>query len=680
MKKAYRIGAFLLALCLLLAGCREEGGQTDPSQTTAGQNTTVENTQQPENTSTEPPTETVTEPPAPDPLVMEYPVKEKIITADEKIVIKGTADPDETLQINGAQVQPDASGQFAYELALEVGETAIQVQYLEETLNYTVQRWYTTAWYAFSEDATCPSGSSVYAKIFAREGSTVKINFRGETRKVDASLNDLTDGAPEGFVLYMTRFDAPSKKKEPVDMGVITYTVTYQDVKEVITSGNLTCAAAAEMKTSDPSVTPRGGEYRNVGSGYIAEVVDTNAETFNGKYADDKSLPTMNYLPKGTMDYASQGTYYNESADRYYHLLRCGVIVYKNTNNKPYGMMQVVDCYSGYLPDHNEINIASMTQEGHFTILTLDSMWKAPFFFDDEEQEYRHESGNKYILDDYNASYIDITFCYATVFTGELTIPEDHPLFASAEVIKNISDHTLRLHLKKEGGLYGWNAYYNENDQLCFKFLNPVTVTAADNAFGADLTGLTIMIDVGHGGDETGAAYRTSGGKYFIEAERNLVLSQLVRERLENIGATVIMNRTTGEETITRSERTTFLIQQSPDFCICIHHNADTVDWRNGFESWYFTNLSRDAAYHIYRATQDTDVYKTNKAAWYTYYVARQTVCPVVLAENGYMSYKYDMDRIAKDEYMQQKADALVQGICNYYLELSGYEVTYEKE
>ena len=674
------IAAVLAMLSLLLAGCREEVGVTDPSQiqppqqTTLGQDAT-ELTDPP----TDPPTEPPTEPPA-EPLLMVYPLRSKLITADEVLTVTGKADPRETVLVNGTQVQPDGDGSFSCDVALEIGENTVKVEYLGETLSYTVQRWYTTAWYSFSEDATCPSGSSVYAKIFAREGSTVRINFRGETKKVDPSLNDLTDGAPEGFVLYSARFDAPSKKTEPVDMGVITYTVTYEDVKEVITSGNLTCAPAAEMKSSDSSVTPRGGEYRNVGSGYIAEVVDTNAETFNGKYADDKSLPTMNYLPKGTMDYASQGTYYNESADRYYHLLRCGVMVYKNTNNKPYGMMQVVDCYSGYLPDHNEINIASMTQEGHFTILTLDSLWKAPFFFDDEEQDYRHESGNKYILDEYNASYIDITFCYATVFTGELTIPEDHPLFSSAEIIQNTSDHTLRLHLKKEGGLYGWNAYYNENDQLCFKFLNPVTITAAENAFGADLTGLTIMIDVGHGGDETGAAYRTSGGKYFIEAERNLVLSHLVRERLESIGATVIMNRTTGEETITRSERTTFLIQQSPDFCICIHHNADTVDWRNGFESWYFTNLSRDAAYHIYEATKDTDVYKTNKAAWYTYYVARQTVCPVVLAENGYMSYKYDMDRIAKDEYMQKKADALVQGICNYYLELSGYEVTYEKE
>ena len=51
-----------------------------------------------------------------------------------------------------------------------------------------------------------------------------------------------------------------------------------------------------------------------------------------------------------------------------------------------------------------------------------------------------------------------------------------------------------------------------------------------------------------------------------------------------------------------------------------------------------------------------------------------------VMAENGYMSNSWELNRIADNEIMAQKAKALVQGIVNYYLELSGYEVTYEVE
>ena len=61
------------------------------------------------------------------------------------------------------------------------------------------------------------------------------------------------------------------------------------------------------MKEKDPDVTPDAGGYRDVGSGYIVEIVDVCAETFNGQSLDNKSHPEWNYLPKGTVDYGTQG-------------------------------------------------------------------------------------------------------------------------------------------------------------------------------------------------------------------------------------------------------------------------------------------------------------------------------------------------------------------------------------
>ena len=228
--------------------------------------------------------------------------------------------------------------------------------------------------------------------------------------------------------------------------------------------------------------------------------------------------------------------------------------VYATVKNTPYSNKRAaVDCYTGVLPDHNEIGIASLTTEGHHSLLTIDTMWKAPFFFDFEPQEYQNEAYRNYKVEQFDASYVDITFCYATVVTGTLDIPEDHPLFTHAEWIQNAADHTLRLYLKQPGGLYGWDAYYNEADQLCFQFLNPVLVSKADNAYGADLTGVRIMIDVGHGGADNGAA-GISKGLGYLEKNRNLELSLLLQEELESIGATVILNRTT-DETTTQRER-----------------------------------------------------------------------------------------------------------------------------
>ena len=91
-----------------------------------------------------------------------------------------------------------------------------------------------------------------------------------------------------------------------------------------------------------------------------------------------------------------------------------------------------------------------------------------------------------------------------------------------------------------------------------------------------------------------------------------------------------------------------------------------------GFESWYFTNFSKRAAQFVEQANLESEAYKKSNLSWHTYFVARQTPCPIVLAENGYMSNKKEMDIIASEDYMRIKAQAIARGIVNYYLEESG--------
>ena len=69
-------------------------------------------------------------------------------------------------------------------------------------------------------------------------------------------------------------------------------------------------SSAATQPTTTPATAPpanpTGGNYINVGSGYIAEVIQANVETFDGGKYDDYSHPTNNYLPEGTMDYCAE--------------------------------------------------------------------------------------------------------------------------------------------------------------------------------------------------------------------------------------------------------------------------------------------------------------------------------------------------------------------------------------
>jgi len=170
VKREIRKCMILCLVCLLsavMAGCLTEPVQTEPTAA-------PETTQQP----TEEPTVPTTEPP-PLPLEMEKPTQKRQTTFLETLVFQGTADPRYSVQINGQAVQPDENGQFCYEADLAVGENTFTVTYLEQTLEYTADRRYTTAWYSHEEDTSCCSGASVFAELYAREGSTVKITFRG---------------------------------------------------------------------------------------------------------------------------------------------------------------------------------------------------------------------------------------------------------------------------------------------------------------------------------------------------------------------------------------------------------------------------------------------------------------------------------------------------------------------
>lgn len=451
-----------------------------------------------------------------------------------------------------------------------------------------------------------------------------------------------------------------------------------------------------------PPVTPSGGNYIDVGTGYIAEVVQANVETFDGKTTDDYSHVTNNYLPEGTVDYCDSELKYNGKTA--YVLLRSGHRTYLEKKVYPFDQEPItraiaeVKRYNGTLPDHNEIGFASLETVGRHSILTLNSLWKAPFYFETNQSGYANPNGGKdrsYAVTSNNISYVDITFCYATTFTGKVSIPANHPLFKSAEVIKNESDYTLRLHLRKAGGFYGWHAYYNDNDQLCFKFLNPAKATAADNKYGADLTGVTVMIDVGHGGTDGGAvAYRCekcklcwTNKKQLIdkkscptckqevqmheEADLNLSLANALKAELESVGATVIMNRSV-DKSININDRLSDLMETAPDICIAIHQNSYSTASVSGFDSFYFTPWSRMAASNIATYTKESGIYTKSRFAWsVNYFMMRQTVCPVVLTENGYESNPDDLTAMIDPVKVEGKATAIAHGVADYFLSIN---------
>ncbi|MGN0999991.1 MAG: N-acetylmuramoyl-L-alanine amidase [Faecousia sp.] len=593
------------------------------------------------------------------------PEKTEFTTMDAAVTFIGTSDPDAELTVDGKAISRSADGSFAYTAELSIGANTFTFTHKDETVTYTVYRRYVVESYQPAGDQTYNCGATVYFEVSARTGSTVTATFNGQTITLQPAANQIGIDVSEGFTLYTGSCALPSLNTTDLSLGQITFTAACDGITETYTSGEITCLKSTQILASDPSVTPNSGSYMDVGSGYICQIINYSAETYNGFTVDDTSSPYFSYLPQGTVDYCSTEVVTFE--DNQYIKLRSGLRVYVKKNNPPYQKTQVVDCYVGTLPDHNELSVVSWENTGRYTILTLDTLWKAPFYFDYLPQNYE-ASGEKFPVTTCTYTYIDITFCYATQFSGTVKIPADDPLFTSAEIIRQEYDTILRLHLKNPGSFHGWDAYYNEAGQLCFQFLNPAKVTVADNAYGVDLTGVRIMIDVGHGGIDGGASKYDASGILRKEADCNLLLANALKAELESIGATVILNRT-DDSTVSVDERIQLMRHSNLDYLIAIHHNSSTDTGVNGFEVFYYSAHNKVLANLIYNATSASGAYQVSRApSWHVYFMGRQSYCPSVLTENGYLSNSGDLAGALDPAVFQTKAQALAKGIADYFL------------
>ena len=462
------------------------------------------------------------------------------------------------------------------------------------------------------------------------------------------------------------------------NLGKIVFNAEFEGKKESFKSGDIICQKVEINVSYNPNAAPLGGKYLNVGTGKITEIIAYEAETYDAYSTDDCSRPTNNYLPKGTVDYSAQGYVYYQSGStkKEYAVLRCGRQVYTKRKNVPTNeIIAVVKEYAGTLPDHNEIKINSFEIEGNHTVLTLDTLWKAPFYFDILPQSYTNPKKQDYTVSKVTCNYIDITLCYTTVFEGSITIPKTNPLFSSAKIIKNKSDYTIRLYLREQGGFYGWDSHYNSKGQLVFEFLNPARVEKSDNAYGADLTGVKVLIDVGHGGIDPGALGFSS--KY-TEASQNLALANKIKTQLQSIGATVYMTRTSNT-TSSNDDKIKMLKELKPDYCIAIHHDSSNASSPNGLGVYYSHSFAKKASEYVYNQSKNTGLYKSSKFSWHYYYMARSSYCPVVLTENGFMSNTYDYSHIINDDSLNKKARAITQGIADYFLNISPDDVPTEE-
>lgn len=624
----------------LLTGKENKNNPVKTSKPTSSQSSKVE--------SSEPQKDESSTPPEPEKkmLVISNPQKQSVTVTVPQITFSGSSDPEFSLTIDGAEVERTPEGNFAFDKPLNVGENSFTFEHKGEKKTYKINYRYVIIDDVYpGAKVSYDAGTTFVVTAHARHNASVTATFNGETITLKKAQSANVSATPEEFVNFSGEFTLPTGNENNINLGSVTFKATVDGKTDTFKSGAITCKRDTIL------------DYQT----YIAEVVAFAAETFNGDSTDDMSRPTNSYLPKGTVDYCN--TRAVVASGKTYYQLRYGKRVYAEKNDVPNGTVTVTKRYVGTLPDHNELAVNSFTQEGRHTVLTLSSNWKAPFTVELKNQSYTNPAKQDYTITNTTYEYLEIEFCYATVFGGEITISPDNPIFSSAEVTTDNQNTVLRLYLKEKGKFYGWDSEYDANGNLVFSFLHPAKVSYADNEYRTDLTGVKVFIDVGHGGRDVGAS-----GNGLQEAERNLFLAKKIKAELESIGAIVRMTRE-DNSAVSADTRCRMLKDFKPDFCIAVHHDSSTSSSANGHGTFYSTPFSYDAAVLINNRVAQSGIYnKIWQLRWHYYYTARMTICPVVLTENGFMSNAFDCsNHISSDEKNTLKAKAITQGIVDYF-------------
>jgi len=191
--------------------------------------------------------------------------------------------------------------------------------------------------------------------------------------------------------------------------------------------------------------------------------------------------------------------------------------------------------------------------------------------------------------------------------------------------------------------------------------------TPRERPVGKTPSEITIVIDPGHGGTDTGALSPHG----LFEKNANLLQANAVRKALEALGFNVLMTRE-HDETLVLTERPRLAVDRKADAFVSIHHNAPAVDKDAAsirYSAVYSWNeigeeLS-DAISARLAAALDGDI--PSKGSLYANFaVTRNTEIPSCLIEFDFLTSPEGEEAIFSIPRRKFLAEAVARGIADW--------------
>ena len=237
-------------------------------------------------------------------------------------------------------------------------------------------------------------------------------------------------------------------------------------------------------------------------------------------------------------------------------------------------------------------------------------------------------------------------------FEPDLTAPDIQDTPLTGLRLAQISPTTARIEI----GLAGLTEYLlsasPDQRQLTVSFKR------------SPIFGKKIVIDPGHGGEDTGAC----GRQGTFEKDNNLGIALRLKDLLEHSGVDVALTRT-DDTFIGLYERAFFANALGADLFISIHTNNQPDLNVHGIEVYSYPGrreariLAKNVLERITRSTG----FNSLGALEENFAVIRETQMPAILVEVGYLSNYQEEQLMRTSEFKDDAAYGIYKGIMSYY-------------
>lgn len=181
-------------------------------------------------------------------------------------------------------------------------------------------------------------------------------------------------------------------------------------------------------------------------------------------------------------------------------------------------------------------------------------------------------------------------------------------------------------------------------------------------AITTTLSEATIVIDPGHGGADPGAI-----GDYLYEKQATVDTATIIAQKLESVGANVILTRT-GDESISLEERAYLSNSYSADLFISIHYDSTPEGvYATGTTTYYYADSDNYVAGLINDELSKNLPLPNNGSRFGNYLVLRENTQPAILLELGYMNNPDDVYTFNTSHYQELVADSILNALTDYF-------------